>query len=100
MAEPPRQFDDARARVIRELVTAWISSPKLPVNAIPASPDDVVWLLDELAEARRRMHHILDTIYSTHGYLDAEGEIDTPAKFRAIERLARLDWDAEGLPRV
>lgn len=87
-----------RAREIRHLVNQWISVPNLPINAIPASPDDVFWLLDELAEARRRLHLILSTIYSTHGFI-VDGEIDTAAKFRAIERLARLDWDIEGMPR-
>jgi hypothetical protein len=43
---------------------------------------------------------ILSTIYSTHGFLDGDGEIDAAAKFRAIERLARLDWDGEGVSRV
>lgn len=50
-------------------------------------------------EYERRMHLILSTIYSTHGFL-VDGEIDTAAKFRAIERLARLDWDEEGMSRV
>jgi hypothetical protein len=50
--------------------------------------------------ADRRMHLILTTIYGTHGYVAADGEIDTAAKFRSIERLARLDWDDEGFSRV
>jgi hypothetical protein len=54
----------------------------------------------ERDEARKRLHLILSTIYTTHGYMDAEGEIDTAAKFRAIERFARIDWDAEGVSRV
>jgi hypothetical protein len=64
-------------------------------------------LLAELEQAKRqrdkalkRLHLILSSvIYSTHGFLDADGEIDTAAKFRAIERLARIDWDEEGMPR-
>jgi hypothetical protein len=53
----------------------------------------------ELDEVKQRMYLILSTIYSTHGYL-VDGAIDTAAKFRAIERLARLDWDEEGFSDV
>lgn len=54
----------------------------------------------ELDEARQRMHLILSAvIYSTHGYMTDDGEVDTAAKFRAIERLARLDWNEDGSPR-
>lgn len=96
-----------RRREIRQLVTRWMTEPEPPrpghetcVSTLPASPDDVLWLLDELAEAHRRMQAILDTIYTTYGYVGDDGEVDTGAKFRAIERLARLDWDAEGMSRV
>ncbi len=41
--------------------------------------------------ADRRMHLILSTIYSTE---------EEAAKFRSIERLARLDWDDEGFSSV
>jgi hypothetical protein len=51
-------------------------------------------------EAKRRCDAILNVIYSTHGYVDGNGEIDAAAKFRAIERLARLDWDEEGMSHV
>lgn len=87
-----------RAREIRQAVALWCTQPEpiregheTCVSILPATPDDVLWLLDELSEAHRRMHLILSTIYTTHGYLDEDGEIDTAAKFRAIERLARLD---------
>jgi hypothetical protein len=56
-------------------------------------------LVAELAEAKWRLDQILATIYEIHSYLDADGEIDTAAKFRAIERLAHLDWDTDGIPR-
>jgi len=86
-----------RRREIRRQVEEWCATP-VPLYmehpscyTIPASPDDVFWLLDELAEAYQRMHLILSTI--------ASAEQDTAAKFRSIERLARLDWDREGFSR-
>lgn len=72
-----------------------------PGNAADSHPSlEVQSLRAELAEAKLRMHMILSTIYATHGYLNADGEIDTAAKFRAIERFARLDWDTQGMSRV
>ena len=96
-----------RAREIRLLVSHWMTVPETLrpghetcVSTLPASPDDVLWLLDELAEAHRRMQSILSTIYDglSHRDLDVEGQ--QAAKLRTIERLARLDWDAEGMSRV
>lgn len=96
-----------RAREIRQLVTRWISDPEMPraghetcVSTIPASPDDVLWLLDELAEAHRRMHQILSTIYDGISHRDLDVEARQAAALRQIERLARLDWDEEGFSRV
>lgn len=60
--------------------------------------EEIRTLREKVGQAQRRMQAILDTIYSAHGY-GVDGEIDTAAKFRAIERLARLDWDDEGMPR-
>jgi hypothetical protein len=53
-------FDHARREQIRELVTRWISIPdeqagRLPAGLtypIPASPDDVYWLLDVIEAMR------------------------------------------------
>lgn len=96
-----------RAREIRQAVARWCTEPEpiregheTCVSILPATPDDVLWLLDELAEAHRRMNQIIATIYDPHGFRDEEGEQLTGAKFRAIERLARRDWDAEGMSRV
>jgi hypothetical protein len=38
-----------RRESIHKLCVAWMSLPSLPDNAIPASPDDVLWLLAEVA---------------------------------------------------
>jgi len=70
------------------------------IDGFPALADAL-----EAAEARaltaeKRLHLILSTIYSTHGFLNSDGEIDTAAKFRAIERLARVDWDESGFSDV
>jgi hypothetical protein len=46
-------FDARRCETIRELCVEWMRNPKLPINAIPASADDVLWLLDSLEEARK-----------------------------------------------
>ena len=109
MSETARGFSNeyGRARDIRQTVVRWCTEPEslregheTCVSTIPATPDDVLWLLDELAEAHRRMDAIVSTIYDAHAFRNEEGEQQVGAKFRAIERLARHDWDAEGMSRV
>jgi hypothetical protein len=78
------------------------TSNALVPNTMSEKAHDALAALDRLAaaeaqrdEAEKRLHLILSTIYSTHGFI-VDGEIDTAAKFRAIERLARFDWNADG----
>lgn len=47
--------NDQRLAEIRELCVEWMRNPKLPVNAIPASPDDVLYMLDLIEEHRKLM---------------------------------------------
>lgn len=72
MSERDSLFDDRRRAEIRALVTRWISEPDDPIlsshfHTIPASPDDVFWLLDAI-EAMRGLLIEADSAISHQHY--------------------------------
>lgn len=74
--DPFAQMQDAQTRIneIRELCVRWMTVPCLPDNAIPASPDDVMWLCD-------RVERVLTTMQNaevTYGIINDGGESVTP----------------------
>ena len=87
MSEERTLFDDARLQEIRHLVTQWISVPNLPDGAIPASPDDVFWLCDQVERLARALR-TADAGYSEA--IDDIGRDLIAAQERALAAEARL----------
>lgn len=82
-----------------------MSGSGMPLDAeqqafVEMAEERLAELMEKLATAEQRCHLILATIYDGHSYRDLDVEGQQAAKLRHIERLARLDWDDEGMSRV